>query len=94
MLKSLAVALAVGSFGVAGIDTLEAGCGCSAPAPTVAAAAPVAGVPAAANWSNRSYSYQPGAYQAYPTYQSYSAPMMGRYRSGPSWDAARKVRGY
>jgi hypothetical protein len=94
MLKSLAVALAVGSFGVAGVDTAKAGCDCSAAVPVAAAAAPVAGAPAVANRSYRTYSYQPGAYQAYPTYRSYSAPATGGYRGAPSWDAGRKIRGY
>jgi hypothetical protein len=97
MLKLLAVALAVGSFGALGADTAKAACGCPAQAaPAVSAAAPAgvptASAPAVANRSYRSFSYQPGS-QAAPTYRSYSAPRTG-FGGSPSWDAGRKIRGF
>ncbi|HUY91569.1 MAG TPA: hypothetical protein VMV10_22705 [Pirellulales bacterium] len=90
MLKVFSMLLVGGATAVVGVDSAQAGCGCSSSA---TARAPVAAVPATAArpgvQSIRRYSAAPGAYQA-PAMRRY-----GSYRSrGPSWSATRKVLGH
>jgi hypothetical protein len=93
MLKSLAVALVAGSFGLVGTGSAQAQCGCAdgAPAmpamPGMSAVAPAVAAPAVASRSYRTYSYQPGV-------QSNGRSMTGGYRSAPSWDAGWKIRSH